>query len=162
MLFIVNPVCRRSPTQARAQRFTAALTMFLAASVTTVAHADDGTGAARIIDLSKMTDADIGVITPNHGTIRSKTLVNTRNGTVAIQAGDSPKHYHQDSDEIQYVISGTGKFWLGDTQRDIHPGDLIIIPKGTNHAGSHADSGDFKVISIKLPPQASTDLHTVK
>jgi mannose-6-phosphate isomerase-like protein (cupin superfamily) len=59
------------------------------------------------------------------------------------------------------VISGTGTFWLGDEQRTIHPGDLIIIPKGTVHAGSEPTSEEFKVLSIKLPPQASGDMHMV-
>lgn len=136
--------------------FAAGLTVSLGARAQ-----DAGTGA-RIIDLQAMTDADIGPIQPNHGTLRSKTLLKAPSGTVAVQAGDSPKHYHAETDEIQYVISGTGKFWLGDTMRDVHPGDVIIIPKGTNHAGSHASEGNFKVLSIKLPPQAEDDFHRVQ
>lgn len=115
----------------------------------------------QIVDLRAMTDREIGPVT-NVGTIRSKTLVKTPNGTVAIQSGDAPKHTHQTADEIQYVISGTGTFWLGDTPKKVHPGDLIIIPKGTVHAGSHANSGRFKVIAIKLPPQAAGDIQVVK
>jgi len=116
----------------------------------------------QIIDLRAMTDAQIGPIIPHLGTLRSKTLVSTPNGTIVIQAGDAPKHIHETADEIQYVISGTGTFWLGDTPRKIHPGDLIIIPKGMAHAGSHASSGHFVAIAIKLPPQAAGDIHIVK
>jgi quercetin dioxygenase-like cupin family protein len=115
---------------------------------------------AQIIDVAGMTDADIPVI-PNVGTVHSKTLVATPDGTVAVQTGNAPKHIHQDSVEIQYVISGSGTFWLGDEQRQIHPGDLIIIPKGTVHAGSVQTSGEFKVLAIKLPPQAQGDFHVV-
>ncbi|MGI4981734.1 MAG: cupin domain-containing protein [Janthinobacterium lividum] len=142
----------------------AVMTLLFAAglSVSLGARAQDAGAGARIIDLHAMTDADIGPIQPNHGTLRSKTLLKTPNGTIAVQAGDSPKHYHAETDEIQYVISGTGKFWLGDTMRDVHPGDVIIIPKGTNHAGSHASEGNFKVLSIKLPPQAEDDFHRVQ
>jgi mannose-6-phosphate isomerase-like protein (cupin superfamily) len=117
--------------------------------------------SAQIIDVGAMTDAEIGPLTPNMGTRRSKLLVATPNGTIAIQAGDVPKHYHVGSNEIQYVISGSGTFWLGNVQRQIHPGDLIIIPKGTVHAGNIATSGEFKVLAIKLPPQASDDMHMV-
>ncbi|MGA9918622.1 MAG: cupin domain-containing protein, partial [Paraburkholderia sp.] len=39
--------------------------------------------------------------------------------------------------------------------------DLIIIPKGTVHAGAVATSGEFKVLSIKLPPQAPGDMQMV-
>jgi mannose-6-phosphate isomerase-like protein (cupin superfamily) len=129
-------------------------------------HAAEPTDAAtltpQIIDLRAMTDAQIGPVIPNLGTIRTKTLVNTPGGTIAIQAGDAPKHTHQTANEIQYVISGTGTFWLGDTSRKVHPGDLIIIPKGMVHAGSHANSGHFKVLAIKLPPQATGDIQIVQ
>lgn len=135
----------------------AALCLAAGAALPCAARAQDG--GARIIDLQAMTDAEIGPTQPNHGTLRSKTLLKTPNGTVAVQAGDSPKHYHAETDEVQYVVSGTGRFWLGDTMRDVHPGDLIIIPKGTKHAGSHASEGNFKVLSIKLPPQAEGDFH---
>jgi quercetin dioxygenase-like cupin family protein len=116
---------------------------------------------AQIIDLGAMSDADIGAQVPNMGTLRSKGLVVTPSGTVAVQSGNVPKHTHRGSDEIQYVISGTGTFWLGDQQRQIHPGDLIIIPKGTVHAGSVPTSGEFKVLSIKLPPQGPGDMQMV-
>jgi quercetin dioxygenase-like cupin family protein len=116
---------------------------------------------AQIIDLAAMSDADIGALVPQMGTLRTKTLVTTPSGTVAVQSGNVPKHMHMGSVEIQYVIAGTGTFWLGNEQREIHPGDLIIIPKGTAHAGSHPTSGEFKVLSIKLPPQAPGDTHMV-
>ena len=116
---------------------------------------------AQIIDLAALTDADLGAQIPNMGTLRSKGLVVTSNGTVAVQTGNVPKHTHMGSDEIQYVISGSGTFWLGNEQRSIHAGDLIIVPKGTAHAGSEATSGELKVLSIKLPPQASGDMQMV-
>jgi quercetin dioxygenase-like cupin family protein len=117
--------------------------------------------SAQIIDLAAMTDAEIGPQVSGMGTLRSKLLVVTPGGTVAIQSGNVPKHYHLGSNEIQYVISGSGTFWLGNEQRQIHPGDLIIVPKGTVHAGNVATSGEFKVLAIKLPPQAPGDTHMV-
>lgn len=125
------------------------------------AQTPDGKLTAQIIDLMAMTDADLGAEIPNMGTLRSRGLVVTSSGTVAVQTGNVPKHIHKGSDEIQYVISGSGTFWLGNEQRPIHPGDLIIIPKGTIHAGSEPTSGEFKVLSIKLPPQAPGDMQMV-
>jgi quercetin dioxygenase-like cupin family protein len=116
---------------------------------------------AQIIDLAAITDAEIGPQVPNMGTLRSKVLVVTPGGTIAIQSGNVPKHYHVGSNEIQYVISGSGTFWLGNEQHQIHPGDLIIIPKGTVHGGDVATSGEFKALAIKLPPQAPGDTHMV-
>lgn len=72
-----------------------------------------------------------------------------------------PRHMHRGSDEIPCVISGSGTFWLGNEQRQIYAGDLITIPKATVHAGSEPTGGQFKVISIKLPPQAPSDMQMV-
>ena len=124
------------------------------------AQASDVPLTAQIVDLAALTDADLGPQVPNMGTLRSKGLVVTPSGTVAVQTGNVPKHTHRDSDEIQYVISGSGTFWLGNEQRQIHAGDLITIPKGTVHAGSEPTSGEL-VISIKLPPQAPGDMQMV-
>jgi quercetin dioxygenase-like cupin family protein len=114
-----------------------------------------------IIDLTALTDAQIGPMVPNVGTIRSKLLVATPNGTISVQSGNAPKHIHLEANEIQYIIAGTGTFWLGDKQEQIHPGDLIIIPKGTPHAGSIATDGEFRALAIKLPPQQKGDMHMV-
>ncbi len=115
---------------------------------------------AQIIDVDALDGAAIGPIQP--GTeLRSKLLVVTDNATVAVQQGNTPKHFHAGNDEIQYIIAGTGTFWLGDQQRQIKPGDLIVVPKGTPHAGTVPTSGAFKAIAIKIPPQASGDVHLV-
>ena len=86
-----------------------------------------------------------------------KTLVVTDQATLAVQTGNVGKHFHSKSDEIQYIIEGTGTAWLGDKQVAIKPGTLLIIPKGTNHAGTVAVTGRFKAIAIKIPPQANGD-----
>jgi len=115
--------------------------------------------APQIINLVAMSNEDIGPQVPNMGTLRTKGLVATPQGTIAVQVGNVPKHYHTSADEIQYVIAGKGTFWLGNEQREVGPGDLIIIPRGAAHAGSVATSGEFKSLAIKLPPQAPGDTH---
>ena len=116
--------------------------------------------APRIVHLLAVTDEELGAPRPGT-TLRSRTLHAAPGATVAIQTGDAPKHFHANSDEIQYVIEGSGTFWLGDTRRDVGPGDLIIIPKGTAHGASVATTGRFKVLAIKTPPQAADDVHIV-
>ena len=74
-----------------------------------------------------------------------------------MQTGNVGKHYHAKSDEIQYIVEGTGTAWLGDRLVDIKPGMLLVIPKGTAHAGTVPSNGRFKAIAIKVPPQASGD-----
>jgi mannose-6-phosphate isomerase-like protein (cupin superfamily) len=126
------------------------------------AHAQAAGMNAEVIDLAAITNADLGAIVPNAGTIRSKTLVQMPGGTIAVQTGDAPKHTHAQSDEIQYVISGEGTFWLGAEARKVHAGDLIVVPKGTVHGGSVAASGEFKTLAIKLPPPVKGDTQRVE
>jgi mannose-6-phosphate isomerase-like protein (cupin superfamily) len=115
---------------------------------------------AQIIDVGALDGEAIGPIIPKTE-LRSKLLVVTDKATVAVQQGNVGKHYHEGNEEIQFILSGTGTMWLGDTRREIKPGDLIVIPKGTKHAGTIATSGTFKALAIKIPPQAAGDQHFV-
>jgi mannose-6-phosphate isomerase-like protein (cupin superfamily) len=90
--------------------------------------------------------------------LQNKVVVTADGATVQVQLGPVGKHYHANANEVQYVVEGQGKFWLGDSYKDVGPGDLIIIPKGTPHAGT---TTGFKAIAIKTPPQAKDDLHPV-
>jgi mannose-6-phosphate isomerase-like protein (cupin superfamily) len=64
---------------------------------------------------------------------------------------------HPNTNEIQYILEGTGTVWLGDREQKVGPGDLIIIPKGTAHGGTKPDGRALKAIAIKTPPQAPDD-----
>lgn len=109
-----------------------------------------------MIDLMSMKHGDIPT-TPNPE-MNSKLLVNTDNATVAIQSGNVAKHMHPKTDEIQYILEGTGAMWLGGERKDFKPGTLIIIPKGTAHGGTILTSGPVKAIAIKIPPQPKDDV----
>lgn len=124
------------------------------------AQSSPPTLTAQIINLAAMTDEQIGPLVPNTD-LRSKLLGATEHGTIAIQSGNVFKHFHADANEVQYIIEGSGSFWLGDQEHQIKPGDLIIIPKGTVHAGSKAASGRYKAIAFKMPPQRSDDTKRV-
>ncbi len=108
-----------------------------------------------IIDVAALKDADLAA-TPIPD-LRSKGFVTTPNATIAVQMGNVAKHIHTNTDEIQYIVEGTGTAWLGAEKREIRPGMLIVIPRGTPHAGTEAISGRFKAIAIKIPPQDPKD-----
>jgi mannose-6-phosphate isomerase-like protein (cupin superfamily) len=88
---------------------------------------------------------------------RSKMFVAADGMTISVQAGNVPKHMHPNTNEMQYILEGTGTIWLGDKEVRVKPGDLVVIPKGTAHGGTKPDSGAFKAIAIKTPPQAPDD-----
>ena len=94
----------------------------------------------------------------NAGGMRNKTFVSVDGATISIQDGSPPKHMHPNTHEIQYILEGTGTIWLGDKEVTVKPGDLVIIPKGTPHAGTKPNGRTIKAIAIKTPPQAPDDM----
>ena len=89
--------------------------------------------------------------------MNAKGLVVTDNATIGVQSGNVAKHNHPNTDEIQYIIEGSGAMWLGYERKEFKPGTLIVIPKGTAHGGTLVTSGPVKAIAIKIPPQAPND-----
>ncbi|HZU83277.1 MAG TPA: cupin domain-containing protein [Polyangiaceae bacterium] len=121
------------------------------------AAADSAPWAPMIIHVAALASADLPA-PAQPGAIQNKLVAVADGATVQVQLGTIGKHYHAAANEVQYVVQGQGKFWLGDSYKDVGPGDLIIIPKGTPHAGT---TTPFKAIAIKTPPQAKDDLHPV-
>jgi mannose-6-phosphate isomerase-like protein (cupin superfamily) len=48
----------------------------------------------------------------------------------------TPPHYHAESDEHLYVLSGKGTFWMENSANsgEFAPGDLLFFKRGTVHA----------------------------
>ncbi|MES2191329.1 MAG: cupin domain-containing protein [Pseudomonadota bacterium] len=119
------------------------------------AHAQAVPLAPMVIDLTALKHADLPG-TPNPE-MNAKGLVITDNATIGIQSGNVAKHMHPKTDEIQYIIEGSGAMWLGGERKEFKAGSLIIIPKGTAHGGTLVTSGPVKAIAIKIPPQPQGD-----
>jgi mannose-6-phosphate isomerase-like protein (cupin superfamily) len=110
---------------------------------------------AQIIHVPELTADALGL--PSGTGLRSKMFVSADGATVSVQDGNVPKHMHPNTNEMQYILEGTGTIWLGDKEVKVKPGDLVVIPKGTAHGGTKPDGRPFKAIAIKTPPQAPDD-----
>jgi mannose-6-phosphate isomerase-like protein (cupin superfamily) len=120
------------------------------------AHAESAPLAPAMFDLAAMKHGDLPK-TPNPE-MNAMGLVTTDNATIGIQSGNVGKHNHPKTDEIQYIIEGSGSMWLGNERKEFKPGTLIVIPKGTAHGGTLVTSGGpVKAIAIKIPPQPKDD-----
>ena len=110
---------------------------------------------AQVIHVPEMNGDALGLAS---GTgLRSRTFAAADGMTLSVQDGNTPKHLHNNANEMQYILEGTGTIWLGDKEVQVKPGDLLVIPKGTPHGGTKPDGRTFKVIAIKTPPQAPDD-----
>jgi mannose-6-phosphate isomerase-like protein (cupin superfamily) len=55
-----------------------------------------------------------------------------------------PPHWHQQHDETFYVIAGTARFTVGDTQQEAPAGTFVSVPIGAVH--TFANPGDEPAI----------------
>lgn len=124
------------------------------------AHAESAPLVAQVVDLAGMKHAELP--STSNPEMNAKGLVVTDNATVGIQSGNVAKHMHPKTDEIQYIVEGSGAMWLGGERKEFKPGSLIIIPKGTAHGGTLVSSGPVKAIAIKIPPQPKDDVVFLK
>lgn len=123
------------------------------------AHADAAPLQPAVIDLAALGHDDLPKTSSPD--MRARTLVTTDQATIGIQSGNVPKHVHLRSDEIQYIIAGSGAMWLGDRRVAFGPGSLIVIPRGTAHGGTLVQQGPVKALAIKIPPQPQGDIKYV-
>ena len=64
-----------------------------------------------------------------NSSIRQQSLAEARLG---VGCATVP-HHHAVTEEIYYILSGTGDMTLGDESRPVSPGDAIAIPPGMLH-----------------------------
>ena len=110
---------------------------------------------AQVISTGELNGEALGPA--NAGGMHSKLYVSADGATISIQDGNVGKHMHPNTNEIQFILEGTGTIWLGDKEVKVKPGDLVVIPKGTPHGGTKPDGRALKAIAIKTPPQAPDD-----
>jgi mannose-6-phosphate isomerase-like protein (cupin superfamily) len=119
------------------------------------ARADVAPLAPAAIELAGLRHGDLPATA--NPEMNTRALVVTDNATIAIQSGNVAKHIHPKTDEIQYIIEGSGAMWLGGERKEFRPGTLLIIPKGTAHGGTVVTSGPVRALAIKIPPQGKDD-----
>jgi mannose-6-phosphate isomerase-like protein (cupin superfamily) len=60
-------------------------------------------------------------------------------------------HYHPTTEEIYYILEGTGSMRIGDETRDVGPGDAIAIPPGAIHQITNTGPGTLKFLCCCAP-----------
>ncbi len=65
--------------------------------------------------------------------------------------GSTTPHYHRQTEEIYYILAGTGRMRIGDEQRDVGPGDAIAIPPGMVHTICNTGSSALRFLCCCAP-----------
>ena len=69
--------------------------------------------------------------------------------------GQSQKvHAHEDSDKVYYVLEGTGRFTIGDEERDLPQGHAVIAPASEPH-GVWNQTQENLVLLVTMAPRPS-------
>jgi mannose-6-phosphate isomerase-like protein (cupin superfamily) len=69
--------------------------------------------------------------------------------------GQSQKvHAHEGSDKVYYVLRGTGRFTVGEEERDLGEGNAVIARAGEPH-GVGNESQENLVLLVTMAPRPS-------
>ncbi len=66
-------------------------------------------------------------------------------------------HVHRRSQEVYYVLEGSGNMRLGDEALAVGPGDAILILPATRHNIKNTGAGALRILCICSPPYAHGD-----
>jgi mannose-6-phosphate isomerase-like protein (cupin superfamily) len=130
--------------------WTAALTAAFAAG----AYAQNSSNAQpQIFHIADITSASIPTVVPG---VKVKDLVNGPSGDVGVvEITNVVRHRHNRTDELLYVISGTGTATIGTKSYDIKTGDLVVLPRGTPH--DFKSTASVRVLGIAYPKDDPQD-----
>ncbi|MBM4002436.1 MAG: cupin domain-containing protein [Planctomycetes bacterium] len=66
-------------------------------------------------------------------------------------------HYHIRTEEIYYLLAGTGKVRVGEESRDVGPGDAIAIPAGQIHQITNTGANPLVFLCCCVPAYEHDD-----
>jgi mannose-6-phosphate isomerase-like protein (cupin superfamily) len=66
-------------------------------------------------------------------------------------------HVHQGYDETYYFLSGMGTIQLGEDQRAVRPGSVVVIPAGMPHSLEASAGQELEFVIFGTPPMSMED-----
>jgi mannose-6-phosphate isomerase-like protein (cupin superfamily) len=71
--------------------------------------------------------------------------------------GATVEHYHARTEELYYVVAGSGRMRLGTEEREITLGDCVVIPPGERHKLWNTGAGPLRVLCCCAPAYSHED-----
>jgi mannose-6-phosphate isomerase-like protein (cupin superfamily) len=69
------------------------------------------------------------------------------------------RHYHRLSEEIYFVIKGSGELEIDGERRHIRPGDAALIPAGAWHELVNDGNSELRILCCCSPPYSHDDTY---
>jgi len=75
-----------------------------------------------------------------------------------VEIENAKLHYHQNTDEIYYIIDGSGTMILDDEEIELHTGVVVYVPRGVKHKAI----GKLTVLTVCIPRGVLSDVHELE
>ena len=71
--------------------------------------------------------------------------------------GATQRHYHRETEEIYYVVAGSGEMEIDGERARVAPGDAILIPPGAWHEIRADAAGELRFLCCCAPAYRHED-----
>ncbi|MEA2180297.1 MAG: hypothetical protein QOG77_3594 [Solirubrobacteraceae bacterium] len=71
--------------------------------------------------------------------------------------GATTEHYHPQSEELYFFTHGRGRLRVDGEERDVRPGDCVVIHPGAVHKLWNVGTGDLRLLCCCSPPYTDED-----
>ena len=103
---------------------------------------------------------DIPPWTETCGQIR--TVIEEKDGAAAevqhLEITNAKLHYHQGTDEIYYILEGSGRMRLDDEEIELRKDITVYVPRGVKHKAW----GNLKALVVCIPRGVLHDVHELE
>jgi mannose-6-phosphate isomerase-like protein (cupin superfamily) len=69
------------------------------------------------------------------------------------------RHYHVETEEIYYVLRGSGRMTVGEESREVSAGDAVYIPRGLAHTLVNTGTEPMFILLVCGPAYSYADHH---
>jgi mannose-6-phosphate isomerase-like protein (cupin superfamily) len=67
------------------------------------------------------------------------------------------RHYHRATEEIYFVLKGSGEMEVDGSTGRIRPGDAVLIPAGAWHTLVNDGTSELRILCCCVPPYSDED-----
>ena len=67
------------------------------------------------------------------------------------------RHYHRSTEEIYFVLKGSGRMEVDGDTRTVRRGDAVLIPQGAWHTLENNGSSELRILCCCSPPYSHDD-----
>jgi mannose-6-phosphate isomerase-like protein (cupin superfamily) len=97
------------------------------------------------------------LLAPRNSKIAKQSLAEAR----LLPGRQTSPHYHALTEEIYYILEGTGRMQIGDEVCQVGPGDAIAIEPGAIHTIENVGNGTLKFLCCCAPAYEHDDTFLV-